>query len=68
MQIQGDLIVFDNLVRPSEEIVGATRPVQAKVPTFSAANAKGDLREVKDFQDVGAIAHEAGKIFGSVFT
>ncbi len=67
MEIKDDLIVFNNLVRPSDDIVGETRPVKAKVPKFSAPNAEGNLRAVKDFREVGTIAREAGEKFSSVF-
>ncbi len=67
MEIRGDLIVFNNLVRPSDEIVGETKPVMAKARKFSAPNAEGNLRAVKDFREVGTIAREAGEKFSSVF-
>jgi len=63
MRIEDQSVIFDNLVRPSEDLVGDTKPVRAKVPEFSAPNAKGMLREVADFQEVGKIGLATGQSF-----
>jgi len=68
MRREGDLVIFDNLVRPSEELVGETKPVRARVPRFTAPNAKGELREVANFEEVGQIAKAAGKSFRRAFS
>lgn len=67
MRNEDGVYVFDNLVRPDEEIVGTTRPVRVKVPSFSASNAKGDLRPVENFDEVTKIANECGSHFRKIF-
>lgn len=57
----GDVIVFDNLVRPTS-VVGEYAELRAVQPTVPCAhpNAAGSTREIKSLTDIGDCATKSG--------
>jgi hypothetical protein len=66
-----EVIVFNNLRRPSGDIAGNTAPVKAKAfqPTesFVCSNAPGCTRVVDSLDEIGELANSAGSKFRASF-
>ncbi len=62
---ESQVIVFDNLFRPSE-IVGKFQQVEAVEP-FTNANAGGEPRQVEKLQDIEKCAAESGRRLKAAF-
>lgn len=66
-----DVIVFDNLRRPSGGIVNGGAPVEARAiqatEPFVCANASGCTRVVDSLDDIGNIAAVSGAKFKAAF-
>jgi hypothetical protein len=53
------VITFENL-KQRTDVVGEYKVVSAKAKPFVSQNAKGTLREIKDYEAVGELARAAG--------
>jgi hypothetical protein len=65
-----DVIVFDNLFRPTGNVVGELQPVKAVRPTtepFVSPNAAGDIREVNELDDIKKCASHSGTNLKAAF-
>ena len=61
-------ITFDNLLAASSGPIGDEKKVQIVKPEkFVAANAKGGLRSVETFEEVGTIAERSAAGFLKLF-
>lgn len=65
-----EIIVFDNLVRPTNDLVGDYRAISAKAPEpFVASNAPGMPADIgEDLASVGKIASHSARVFREVFS
>lgn len=62
-----DVIVFDNL-RQRTGVIGQYDSVSAVLKPFVSTNAHGLLHEVKDHNEVGSLAGQAGKNIRALFS
>jgi len=66
-----DVIVFENLRRPSDDIVGDYTSVKARVipvaEPFVRSNAAGTTRIVESLTEVGELARQSGLKIKAVF-
>lgn len=69
MRVEGDRIIFDNLVESGrgysrlDEDSGMHMPC----PEFSSSNAPGSLRDAEDIHHVAAMGSSSGKTFRAFF-
>lgn len=65
---EGEVIVFDNLVRPTE-VAGQMASVSALIPeSFAHRNAAGKTREVDSIDEIKECAAHAGARFREAFS
>lgn len=68
MRVEGDRIIFDNLVEAGNISDEGNQPVQIKcVEAFSQSNAKGGLYRPKSIDDLRERADLAGERFATLF-
>lgn len=62
-----EVIVFDNL-RQRTGVIGQYDKVSVVSKPFVSANAHGLLHEVKDYNEVGALAAQSGRNLRALFS
>ncbi len=70
-EINQDVIVFENLCRPSSDVAGNYISVKAKavqpVEPFKCSNAAGYTRVVESLDEIGVLASTSGRKIKAAF-
>ena len=65
-----EVITFDNLFRPTGDVVGELQQLKAVMPAtepFVNANAAGETREISDLEDIKHCATQSGTKLKAAF-